>query len=464
MTGRSFLLASAMVAMVTGLPRASADVLHLKDGTSLEGDVKRNNDGWVVISNAGKMTYVTPEQLKSIQMTPATNPSAATERLTSLRRSVDNMTDLKLIIDRYTRFLDTAGDDNIKAIAEEDLAKWKQRQQQGMVKLGTQWIAPSEKARVQEEALGLANQGREYVKQGRLKEADPLLQQAIAVDPGCASAHYLRGLVLLRQDQFPAARKHFEATLQLVPDHVPTLNNLAITISRQNQVVASLNPYDRAMMAAPGDRWVLTNVAEVLESLPDEARRSDIARKVQRRFDEQIVQLEATLANEGLYRWGATWVNADELQRLRAIEQEHKAKLDAMAVDYDALQAGVTRIDQQILDNQATMRRIEAESVRYDFDGRPVRLAYPPVYYELQRDNQRMTNQRAGEIRKMEQLRTAARTLQRQLPTPKFTGTQQVMGIEGTPLVAIEHSANTPATQPAVSIQPAPAPATQPTQ
>jgi tetratricopeptide (TPR) repeat protein len=258
-------LPSYLLIGLLGVTPALADTVILNDGTRLEGDVKRNNEGWVVIGPTGKMTQINAADVKSIQMTPDTGAAANQERIATLRRSVENLTDLKAIIDRYDRFLATAPDAESKKAAEADLAEWRDRQDRGMVKLGSQWVNPSEKAKVQEQSLALAGQARDYLKQGRLKEAEPILDEAIKVDPGNASALYLKGVLAYRQDQFPQARKAFEDTLKLVPDHAPTLNNLAVTAYRQNQQGAAFHHYDRAMMVAPQDRLILANVAEALD-------------------------------------------------------------------------------------------------------------------------------------------------------------------------------------------------------
>ncbi len=434
---------------------ATADVVQLTNGMTIEGDVKKSNDGYVVIGATGKMTNLRADEVQSISISPSTRPAVVMERLASLRRAMENASDINTILDRYQKFIDQAPDEASRKAATEDLAVWKQRQDQGLVKFGNRWIVPADRAKIQEQALALASQGREFMKQGRLKEADPVLNQAIATDPGCASAYYLRGLLLYRQDQLPAARKAFETTIALVPDHVPTLNNLAIVIYRQNQIPGALNQFDRAMISSPQDKWVLTNVAEALEALPPELKKNDIVRRVQRRFDEQIVPLEAKLAATGLYRWGATWVNATDLEKLKAIESANKAKLDALSVDFDAVQADMTRITQSIADNQGALRRIEAESVRYDSNGQAIRVAYPPVYYEIVRDNQKLTAERATDITKLEQLRVQAKAIQAKLPTPRYTGVQQLNGVEGAPTVAI---AADPATQPSKQ------PSTQPAQ
>ncbi len=429
---------------------APADVIQLTNGTTIEGTVKKSGDGYIVIGAGGKTTNLRLDEVESISISPSTKPAAMMERLASLRRAMDNVSDISVILDRYQKFIDQAPDEASRKAASEDVAIWKQRQEQGLIKFGSRWILPADRAKIQEQALSLASQARELMKQGRLKEADPILNQAIAADPGCASAYYLRGLLLFRQDQLPAARKAFEAAASLVPDHAPTLNNLAIVIYRQNQIPGALNQYDRAMIVSPQDKWVLTNVAEALEAVPPEMKKNDIVRKVQRRFDEQIVPLEAKLAATGWYRWGATWVNAADLEKLKAIEAANKAKLDALSVEFDSVQADIKRIEQSIADNQSTLRRIEAESVRYDANGQPIRVAYPPVYYEIVRDNQKLTAERATDITKLEQLRVQAKAIQAKLPTPRYTGVQQIIGVEGAPTAAIVANPTTqPTTQPA---------------
>src|SRR3954451_23596528 len=91
--------------------RAAADVLYLKDGTKVEGDVKRSDAGWVVYKN-GKSTVVFPDQVKSIELTPSAEaaPKAAAERLASLLRSVETLTDPHEVIARYQRFIEQMKD------------------------------------------------------------------------------------------------------------------------------------------------------------------------------------------------------------------------------------------------------------------------------------------------------------------------------------------------------------------
>src|SRR5207248_7596210 len=149
------------------------------------------------------------------------------------------------------------------------------------------------------------------------------------------SALYLKGLLLYRQDQLPAARKTFEQVNVLVPNHGPTQNNIAVIFAQQNQALQSLTWYDQAMGSSPKDQAVLNNVAEALYALPDEQRGVAIAQRTARRFTEQDVDLQKELQAQGLHRWGATWVTTDQLKELKAAEREVQDQLNRLSDEFD---------------------------------------------------------------------------------------------------------------------------------
>src|SRR6185295_5504729 len=115
---------------------------------------------------------------------------------------------------------------------------------------------------------------------------DPLLTEAMENDPQCAPALYLRGVLQFQQNQLPAARKSFETVNTVIKDHAPTLNNLAVILSRQNAVMPSLNHYDQAITAAPVNKFILDNVAEALAMVPEDQRKNRVALTLFRKFTE----------------------------------------------------------------------------------------------------------------------------------------------------------------------------------
>ncbi len=126
-------------------------------------------------------------------------------------------------------------------------------------------------------------------------------------------------------------RKAFEVANQELPNHAPTLNNLAVIAMRQNRGLIALGLFDQAMRASPESAPILDNVAETLNTVSAEAAQTPIGRKVAALFAQEDAALSAKMEKQGLYRWGATWVTAQQRDQLQAIEKELKSQLDALA-------------------------------------------------------------------------------------------------------------------------------------
>src|ERR1700722_3363485 len=96
-----------LLSIAAGAQLAAADIVHLTDGTQVEGTLKRVGDGWVVTTATGAKITIAAEQVESIEVSRATSttPAAGADRLQSLRGVVDNMSDIHQIIDRYQKFI-----------------------------------------------------------------------------------------------------------------------------------------------------------------------------------------------------------------------------------------------------------------------------------------------------------------------------------------------------------------------
>lgn len=426
-----------------------ADIVILNDGTRIEGDVKKTDKGWTIVTTDGKTIEVAAEKVKSIQLgkDPSKGtPERAASDLLSLRRSVENLTDQKAVIDRFKRFIEQNKDTPAAAEAQKDLAVWQDRADRGLVKLGNKWISPDERSQYADKALALAEQARGYVGNGRLHDAEPILTEALENDPQCAPALYLRGVLQFQQNQLPAARKSFEAVNTLIKDHAPTLNNLAVILSRQNAVMPSLNQYEQAITAAPINKYILDNVAEALATVPDDQRKNRVAQLLFRKFTEQDTRLQEALAAQGLYRWGSTWVDRAEMDRLKEQEKQVNEKIAKVKAEGEANEKRVKEIDAQVESIDRSLRDIEVRSIYRDPDGRLVRMPYPAIYYDLQNDRSKLQGERSGLMAKLNGVRAQMQQLQNELPKPKFTGVQKLVGAEGTPVMVM---APPPGTEPA---------------
>src|SRR4051812_16087110 len=104
------------------------DTIVLKDGTRVEGDVKRTPEGWTITTADGKTRTVPAGGVKSIELGAGPKGSQqAAEGLASLRRSVDALSDIGQIIDRYQRFIENAKDPKVAADAQADLTGWREK-------------------------------------------------------------------------------------------------------------------------------------------------------------------------------------------------------------------------------------------------------------------------------------------------------------------------------------------------
>jgi tetratricopeptide (TPR) repeat protein len=426
------LLASA------ALPRpARGDVVYLKDGTRLEGEILRKTDaGWVVKGLDGKVSNISADRVKSFEAKrngPGTGGDEPMQRLVSLRRSVETQTDINKVLERYRKFIEQhigtpAADEALK-----DVEVWEQRLEKQMVKLGDKWVTKQEQGVLQTKALERAAAARLLLLQGRMKDAVAAIDAALAENPTNAAALYLRGVALSRQDQSANARKAFEASAQISPNHGPTLNNIAVIMWAAKQLPGALNYYGQAMNAAPVDRRILDNVAEALNELPEVQRDNAVTRKVVLLFNAQDMALQGRMKKRGLFRWGSTWVDEQELKDLKAQEERIEEKLEKLEDEFEQVQDRIEQIDRDVGDTERSIRRIEASSYGRDATGRATRLSYPRLYYDLKRDLEQMHAERDGEKEKAARLRKKAKQVKQELSVPRYTGAQQIIGVDGTP-------------------------------
>jgi tetratricopeptide (TPR) repeat protein len=323
-----------------------------------------------------------------------------------------------------------------------------QRRDAGLVKYGTRWVSAKERAELQEKTLQIADNVRRLLKAGRLAEADTAITQALADDPKIATLLYLRGVLQFHQDQIVPARKSFEQANAAFANHGPTLNNLAVIATRQNQGMAALTLYDQAMIWLPKNKAILDNVAEILNAMPDENRGSAVAQKVARRFTEQDIDLQKELEKQDLHRWGATWVDGKQLEQLKVAERAVRDKLDALSADFDATKVRINKIDGDIEENERAMRRLEASSYVRDFYGNIYQSVLPSTYYQLQDDNVKLQREREEQYAKLERIRREAKAVNQDLPIPKYTGLQRLIEAEGAPVIAPAAAPAAPATAP----------------
>ncbi|HZL37478.1 MAG TPA: tetratricopeptide repeat protein [Tepidisphaeraceae bacterium] len=446
----------ALLFVFLGVPSfAAGEVVTLKDGTTLQGELKRSRDGYIVTDAGGRMTTVAFDNVATIDVRPAAGAGSMMSRLQSLRRAADNMADIKQILERYKSFINQSAGTPAADEARKDLQLWADRQRQGFVKAGDQWMTTAQRDAMRSQSTQTAFMLHDLLKQGRFKEAEPMLDKAIAVDPSNMSLLYLRGGLLYEQGKYPLSRKSFEGVLTSAPDHAPTLNNLAAILWRQNARVAALAMYDRALLAAPESRQILDNIAEALNALPKEQRNSPVTKKLIADFKQRDEALARKMSLQGLFRWGAGWITEAEQAKIAAQQKGIDDQIAKIQVDFDAAKGRAIHVEQRIKEIQSEMSAMEAASVVTDGSGRSTRIPYPPQYYMLSQDMSTAQTEYKARVKDMQQLQKQAVQVKAQSPAPTFTGVQTLVDADGMPVPATPRP---PMPQPAAT-QPA---ATQP--
>src|SRR3954462_4464952 len=59
-----------LVAAVLSASPVWADIVHLNDGSTINGEIKKAADGWFVTDPHGKVRHITTEEVRSIELAP----------------------------------------------------------------------------------------------------------------------------------------------------------------------------------------------------------------------------------------------------------------------------------------------------------------------------------------------------------------------------------------------------------
>jgi tetratricopeptide (TPR) repeat protein len=93
----------------------------------------------------------------------------------------------------------------------------------------------------------LNNWGTLRQAHGDLAAAQSLYEQALAIDPTLATAHYNLGMALKEQGQLAAAINHYQQAVTLQPDYAEAHQNLGVAWLKAGNVTESMASFGRAI-------------------------------------------------------------------------------------------------------------------------------------------------------------------------------------------------------------------------
>ena len=104
------------------------------------------------------------------------------------------------------------------------------------------------------DAMELYQRGKEHHKSGRLNKARMWYEKALIADPGCVVALNNLGVLLIKDENYPAARGRFEKAIRLKPGYVDPYYNLACLFALTDQPEQALRYLKRAVTIDPQAR------------------------------------------------------------------------------------------------------------------------------------------------------------------------------------------------------------------
>lgn len=426
---RIFLLIALIPAFV------QAGIIVTSRGERIEGELKKTPTGWQVMLADGKVREIPASEVRAIELGTSSGASTPLQRLDSLRRSVEALEDIPTIIERYRRFIEQIKDPAVMQAALNDLRVWQDRLDQGMVKVGKRWMTPQQRRELQIDLLQRIDTARQQIKTRDLVSALKTIESIQSDDPENPSAAYLLGVIFQQQGKWTDSETQFQRVLKSISRHAPSLHNLAVLNARQKQWAGACSMMEQALANEPGIQTLIDAAAELLEMIPEDQKKASWAQKLLKRFTEQDQTLQKVMSDRQMFRWGSRWIDQATRNQLVEAEQKIKQRLDELQGDFDLTRNRIERIDFEISQNEQTLRQIEARSYIRNPDGSYVRVPYPPSYYDIQRDINRLRAERNEMNKRLDSLRDAAKRIQADLPVPRFTGVITPIGEDGVPVI-----------------------------
>jgi hypothetical protein len=122
------------------------------------------------------------------------------------------------------------------------------------------------------------------------------------------------------------------------------------------------------------------------------------------------------------------------LQQIQTAQKTAQDKLAQLAADQAQLKTEIASLDQQIADNVKAQQQMAGTYIVDPSTGRMIPEGYPAEYYQIDRENSDLKSRHQAAAAKLIQLADETRATQAQLPIPPYTGVQQIIGEEGTPI------------------------------
>jgi len=346
---------------------AWADDIQLKNGQTYTGSVSRVGDKMVIRADDGRTITVAPEDIAAVRLNDAVSPEqAAAAEWTRIVQRIKAADDLQTIITLHKGFLDKFPDTPQAGDVKSSLAVYQKLSENDGVKFRGRWIPRAQIEVMVGQWKESAKAATELYRHGQYKEAIEAVKAALTSDGQNPDALVVAGLSAFHLNDARAARTYFTTLITADPASLLSENNLAVVAGVQKLPAEALQHYTRALAINPNNRLLLDNIQEALGAYLAGGGDKDAPPYVAllRQFKPAEKKMEDRMAQDGLYRWGASWVTRAQLDGLNAYQTRAKAEAAQLQSQYDTARNVISGIEDQMKKADADIES-ELQAVNY---------------------------------------------------------------------------------------------------
>jgi len=348
------LLASAVATLLLATVAWADATVILKDGRHLRGQVIESGDKVGVATEDGLKLFRRDEieRIEKDAFGRATPEERKAYR--KAERAVQQVGEPAMAVAIWKRYVDGLSPDaTLAAEARKQLVGWAEAMKAGKVIWAGGAMTLAERERIKSKAAAQLDKAIQQYHSAEFRQASASLRQVLGDWPDHPGALFYLALVFQKQRQPLEAIRRYRAILDIAPDHVPTINNLAGLDCTRRQFRTGVPLMTRAARLAPDVVAVNDNAFRTMLRIEDAAMRgfeSDVAR-----IRNIAARMESAMRDRGLVRWGTSWVTAEKYR-------SYKEKNEAIDAQLEGLVAEINVLDEQIAVLKA--RIVELERLR----------------------------------------------------------------------------------------------------
>ena len=266
-------------------------------------------------------------------------------------------------------------DDPLKVEGEKQVKLWTDAVQAGKVIWAGKLMLPADREKMRKHALAKLDEGLAALRKGEVHPAAVALREAALNWPDHAGIQFYLGVALQRDRDPRGAAAAYQAVLNDFPEHVPTLNNLAILENTRKEYRVGVLLIIQAMLLAPDVVPVNDNGYRTALRV-EEAKVGGLNNELARLRNEAS-RMEAQMRQQGMVRWGTTWLPVEKFKEIEKTNRDVDAQIQILLGEVNALNMEMEVLKARIveLDRQRSIAPRQYDLVRDDNgDGIPDRF------------------------------------------------------------------------------------------